>query len=425
MSNMKGMLSFLETKPEDYARLFAREAASPAPTQPEESTPLSSSIPDSSLHPESKLPPSSNLQPDGDLLSDSNLVSDSNLDPGGYLPPDSNLAADSNLLPASDLPRATSTASPLPGGKLLPGSDLLTQNGRTVRIREARSVQDGHTSGEHLLLQTMWKKGSPETEDTRLLKAGLAELSRWTGAHKTSCRAYLRALISKLALEEAETFNAAAGKEGARVYRIFSFNAILERRRRAGMTHVIRTGAVWFVDPRNGTRLLPGSNLQSDRNLLVDSNLPLASGSNQAALPGSRLAPINNNKAEEPATTTTAPIVQAMHETLGYSDDAAARQITTACRERAPDATGDEIAYFIRLHGSRIRKIRGIDNPMGLLIRQVPRCFEGETLRQMREEGARRREAERRQWRQILDDPHSSAEDREWARRILGEELQS
>ena len=60
-----------------------------------------------------------------------------------------------------------------------------------------------------------------------------------------------------LAIEEASTFAAAAGKEGARVYRIFSFQEILERRRRAGLTHVIRTGAVTFVDPKTGSKLLP------------------------------------------------------------------------------------------------------------------------------------------------------------------------
>jgi putative heme degradation protein len=96
------------------------------------------------------------------------------------------------------------------------------------------------------------------------VKAGLGDVSRWTGAHKTSCRAYLRALASKLAIEEAETFNASAGKEGARVYRVYSSEAILERRRTVGFTHVIRTGAVTFVDPATGSKLLSDSNLPPD-----------------------------------------------------------------------------------------------------------------------------------------------------------------
>jgi hypothetical protein len=181
------------------------------------------------------------------LLPDSNLTPDSNLLPEGNLPPDTNLPPDSSLLTDSDL-LANS----------LPGTELRTANGRTVRIRQARSVQDAHTPAEQALFQILWTKGTEETDTTRLVKAGLGDVSKWTGAHKTSCRAYLRALASKLALEEAETFDAAAGKEGARVYRVYSPEMILDRRKKAGYTHVIRTGAVSFVDPRTGSKLLSG-----------------------------------------------------------------------------------------------------------------------------------------------------------------------
>ena len=288
MSNMKGMLSFLDTKPEDYARmLLPRPTVTSSLLQAPEPECVSRSLPDSSL------PSASNQLPDSTLSSGhpeqnglptphrpglkhiSSLVSGSNLLPGLALPsaPERRQQADNNQLPgSSQLPDSRMlsgshlhaqngdpsgiTPTPQPHSNLLPGGDLRTPNGRTVRLRPARSVQDAHTNGEHLLLTAMWKKGSPESDDTRLLRAGLAELSRWTGSHKTSCRAYIRALIAKLALEEAETFDAAAGSEGARVYRIFSFNRILERRRRANLTHVIRTGAVWFVDPKTGEKLL-------------------------------------------------------------------------------------------------------------------------------------------------------------------------
>ncbi len=212
-----------------------------------------------------------------------------------------------------------------------------------------------------MLLTIMWKKGSPESESTRLLKAGLADLSLWSGAHKTSCRAYVRALISKLAIEEVETFDAAAGKEGARVYRIYSFPAILERRRRANLTHVIRTGATVFVDPATGAKLLPDSNLLPDRDLPV------------------------------PAA---AVVLSAIREVLGHSDPIAAGNLTRACRAQASDATEDEIARFIRLHAGRIRSLSPGDDPVSLLLRLVPKCFEGPAFQQFREAERRRREVE-------------------------------
>jgi hypothetical protein len=257
---MTGFVSFLDVHPEQRTSL----------PQASEEQPVASSLPDGRMPPGSNLPPGgtqppestllpdSTLTPDRELpsqsksslLSDGNLTTDSNLLPGSSFPPDVNLLPDSRLHPGSDL-----IYSPLPG------AELRTPNGRTVRIREARSVQDAHTSAEYALLQLLWEKGTGETATTRLVKAGLGDVSKWTGAHKTSCRAYLRALAGKLAIEEAETFDAAAGKEGARVYRVFSAEAILDRRRKAGFTHVIRTGAVSFVDPRTGSKLLPGRDL--------------------------------------------------------------------------------------------------------------------------------------------------------------------
>ncbi|MDQ6665988.1 MAG: hypothetical protein M3Z23_16525, partial [Acidobacteriota bacterium] len=284
------------------------------------------------------------------------------------------------------------------------------------------------------LLTSMWKKGIPGSADVRLLKAGMAELSRWTGSHKTSCRAYLRALMAKLALEEAETFDAAAGKEGARVYRIFSFNAILERRRQANMTHVIRTGAVSFVDPKTGEKfmpdrnVLPHSSLPPDSNFAPPSNFRPGSGSNYRLTPGSNQPPSSNNKKlqENIRTSPSTAVVQMIQNIFGFADDDAARLIVTACRAKACDATDDEIAYFVELHGSRIRRMRNIGNPMGLLIHYIPKCFEGEAFRHFREAERQRREAEENRRKEtvtecqrILDDPSVSEMDRTWAEQTL------
>ena len=275
---MSGFVSFLEVRPEPRGTT----------SQTIEPPPLSRSLPDSTVHPDSTLQPDSTVHSGGDVPPDStqlpgstvppgsNLLPEINLPPGSTVQSDSTLLPDSifltdrRLLPDSTLPSGSSVPSDsnliiestLPSdGSLLSGSELRTEKGRTVRIRQARAVQDAHTSAEHTLWQLLWRKGTDETDSTRLIKAGLGEISRWTGAHKTSCRAYLRALIAKLAIEEAETFNASAGKDGARVYRVHSGESILERRRAAGYTHVIRTGAITFVDPKSGSRLLPGGEL--------------------------------------------------------------------------------------------------------------------------------------------------------------------
>jgi hypothetical protein len=417
----------------------------------------SNSAPDSNLLPDKKQEPigaATNSLPDSDLLAahsledpepDSNLLSGSNLQPDSSLLPDSGLHIDdppietnhpnsnvpsgSNLLSGSDLPSEEEPALPLqsttkrltterfsltdePGSNLLSGSDLRTANGRVVRIRPARSVQDAHTNGEQLLLTHMWKKGTAETEDTRLLKVGLSELARWCGSHKTSCRAYVRALIAKLAVEEAETFNAAAGSEGARVYRIFSFNTILERRRRANLTHVIRTGAVSFVDPKTGEKLFPGSSLLPGSKLLPDSTLQPGSGSNHPTAPGSNHPPLIKNKKE--VLLRTSAVAAAMSE-YGQSDDDAVSRLIQACKSQASDCSTDEIVDFIHSKGALTRS-KNIQNPIGFLIESVPKCFAGDAFRLRRlavgnatlqntEDDAERQKEWGREHASQLDDP--------------------
>jgi hypothetical protein len=443
MANVKGMLSFLDKGPEEYARLFSQETDSSSLPQSNDNKNLTDNKPDSNLHPGSNLMSGinlvseSNLYPDNRLLPGSRLQPTSSLLPECDQPPTSKLPTESNLLPGSDLHTGASAAPVTPfsesPSRLLPGSELRTARGRIVKIRIAKSVQDAHTPGEHGLLTAMWRKASPETAETRLLKAGLADLAYWTGAHKTRCREYIRALIAKLAIEEVETYNAAAGREGARVYRVFSFNAVLERRRRANLTHVIRTGAVWFVDPRTGSKLLPGSNLpavsnlHSDTNLLSGSSLHGDPGSSLGLLPSSNLPPLIKEEEQEQAKTSSLAIVEALQKTIGHSDDAAVRLLLTGCRQVCSDAREAEVVHFIMEHGPRYIRMKGLGNPMGMLIRHLPKCFEGESFRLYREKERQRREDEavaqaqfEGQQRAVLDDPNSSDEDREFARQFLG-----
>jgi hypothetical protein len=229
-----------------------------------------------------------------------------------------------------------------------------------------------------------------------------------------------------LAIEEAETFNAAAGKEGARVYRIFSFTAILERRRMANLTHVIRTGAVSFVDPRTGHKLLSNSSLLPDSSLSPDSSLRLAPGGSLPPGPGSNLSP-SIKKDLKKRLRTSSLVGQALQATLGHTDDDAVGRIVTSCQLVCEDATEEEIVYFIRQHAPRFQRMKQIDNPMGMLIRHLPKCFVGEAFQTFRNLERQRREAETARQaefhanqQRVLDDPESSEEDKQWARQILG-----
>jgi hypothetical protein len=77
--------------------------------------------------------------------------------------------------------------------------------------------------------------------------------------------------------------------------------------------------------------------------------------------------------------------VKALLDSTGYGDDDAVRRMAEAAIEHAPDATDEEIAYFIQEEAPRVIRNKKLDNPLGMLIRQVPRRFLGEGFRLYRE----------------------------------------
>jgi hypothetical protein len=64
-----------------------------------------------------------------------------------------------------------------------------------------------------------------------------------------NCKANLRSLADKLAIEEAGGHSYTQAK----TYVVYSEAAILQRRKAAGLTHYIKSRGVVFVDPETGT----------------------------------------------------------------------------------------------------------------------------------------------------------------------------
>src|SRR4051794_10653250 len=66
-------------------------------------------------------------------------------------------------------------------------------------------------------------------------------------------------------------------------------------------------------------------------------------------------------------------------------DDSAARQIVNECRKKQPDVKDEEIAELTRNKARIMARNGKIVNRVGALIKQVPKCFEGESFHQFRE----------------------------------------
>jgi hypothetical protein len=129
---------------------------------------------------------------------------------------------------------------------------------RRPRIREAVTVEDGHSLAEQAVYDAMFRAGKPYQGDSRILTIGLRTLAELSRMAYSNCKANVRALVAKLALEELPGFSYTDG----RTYIIHSYPEILRRRKAAGLTHVLKTRGVAFVEPVSGA-LKPGAGKSS------------------------------------------------------------------------------------------------------------------------------------------------------------------
>ena len=114
------------------------------------------------------------------------------------------------------------------------------------KIRRAVKVQDAHSIGEQALYQSLWNAATPETADSRLIRIGYGGMQSLCGLDKSNCKDHVLSLIEKLALEVTTGFD--IRRNEGNTYRVYSYGAILKRRKAAGLEWVIRRRGVQFVE---------------------------------------------------------------------------------------------------------------------------------------------------------------------------------
>jgi hypothetical protein len=298
---------------------------------------------------------------------------------------------------------------------------------RRLRIREAVTVQDGHSLAEQAVYDAMYRAGKPYQGDSRVLTIGLRTLAELSHLAYSNCKANVRSLAVKLAIDEGPGFSYTEG----RTYVIYSFREILRRRKAAGLTHVVRTRGVAFVDQATGRTLTGTSALDSDApGLSGPDSMPGALEPTGTGAPGpgqssalTAPAHIRNRhlmrNPEEASSSSLAPIVTALRRYVEDVDDDAAADLWRRCTNGAPDAGMDEVVHFIHLKAGK----PGIRIPLGFLLTAVPKCFKGDSYRQYRAEQQRVKEASQTRERlfaeEILKSPEADEEQKQWAREVL------
>ena len=313
---------------------------------------------------------------------------------------------------------------------------------RKLQIREAKLVQEGHTYGEQTVYEALWKHGTVVSESIRMITVGFLRMASIAGLAESNCKAAVAGLLEKLAIERLPDKNVTQG----RTYRIHSWTAVLARRRAAGLTHVIKSRGVVFVDPRTGQQLTVAKTLprRPSESPGTKTGGPVSVGSVSSGQTPGQLAqstaevqstsPIDvaNRHTAQPQpflAMSTSDLASRLRKDLDPAfDDSAAGRLWRECRSFVPDCTVDEILHFVGLKAQKIYRDRNIRNPIGLLLMSIPEFFTGSAVHELREqkdteEKQRRQmqEEHRKYWRQVADDSAASSEDRTLALKFLAE----
>ena len=125
---------------------------------------------------------------------------------------------------------------------------------RRLRIRKCTAAHHGHSLGEEVLYQALWKAANAESADTRTIVIGWRGMSQLCRMTPKNCKINTHRLIRKLALEVLSPYN--TPESIGTTYRIHSDVATLRRRQERGLEWVVRSRGVDFVDPRTGLSLI-------------------------------------------------------------------------------------------------------------------------------------------------------------------------
>jgi hypothetical protein len=294
MSNVDGMLSFLDRKPDEYARLFREarpaDSAEPPPSPAASESASGSGAPEvTAAKPNAPAADASsdletNTIPEVDApelaaplverpisatpISEPLNIGAPNSDapgrvaepapalPGGLedrrgtpeLPLAKVGAPDLTALEVSATESASAVfAAPICGAPDL--SEAYVYRPRRQPLRLASSAEDGHTRGEQALLDTLRRLAKPSTQGNfRIIAIGERTLAGEARMAYSTVQENLRALERKLAIEIR-----ARGPQQPKAYIVYPDDEILRRRQAVGLTHVIRrTSGVSLVNPEQG-----------------------------------------------------------------------------------------------------------------------------------------------------------------------------
>jgi hypothetical protein len=322
------------------------------------------------------------------------------------------LSGSAEAVPSEARPSETGGPVSDPEGSIIP-----VPLQRKLQIREAKLVQEGHTYGEQTVYEALWKHGTVVNEQVRLITIGFLRMASIAGLAESNCKVATAGLLEKLTVERLPDKNISQG----RTYRVYNWTSVLARRKAAGLTHVIKSRGVIFVDPKTGAPLTAAKTQpRRPKPVPFRETDEVETGGGPVSLPSVSIS--------DSPTQTEVLATRLRQELNAAFDDRAASRLWRECQKAVPDCNVDEIMHFVLLKGQQLHRDRNIRNPIGLLLMSVPDFFNGNAVHELRatkkseQEQQRTLQAQQRSyWKEVADNRSTPPDERDLALKFLAE----
>jgi hypothetical protein len=284
-----------------------------------------------------------------------------------------------------------------------------SRNKPAYKVIPSVLAQDALLPNEEKLLEHLYRHGKTISTAARLYRnAGERTIAKELDLQYFSVQTLLRTLRDKFCLEICNP-----GKNRPKLFLVYSWQAILEHRRKSGYTFYIRKNGGRILVSASGdpAPLRPDLDLDELQRLIdrltigvANTGAPRPGALTVGAKPTTIGTPMvgavyrnSNIPTEKHSTTTTAGaptvILDALYNKTNHTDTNAALKIFQQARNRNASVAVEEIARLI--HDLPIPP--SIENPTGLLIVRIPDCCDPDSLTNYRKRWAAIDEAEQRQ----------------------------
>ncbi len=134
---------------------------------------------------------------------------------------------------------------------------------RIPKVHLCRTVQEGHSPSEHAIYMMLWSIGAAAGNDARIVQVSLTRLAARVGMTIKNLQLMLRRLEEKKTIALAKQFSYAT--KAANAYYVYSQEAVLQRRKDAGLQYAIRNKGVQFIPVEEALALLKARQEEDDR----------------------------------------------------------------------------------------------------------------------------------------------------------------